>query len=65
MIADYLLNDFSLNGYYQKKFTEYEIDGEGIIDWSKTVNEITPVFSKEFHIISVLIMKWYKKTSIT
>ncbi|MBR0011415.1 LlaJI family restriction endonuclease, partial [Bacillus subtilis] len=46
MIADYLLNDFSLNGYYQKKFTEYEIDGEGIIDWSKTVNEITPVFSK-------------------
>lgn len=73
MIADYLLNDFSLNGYYQKKFTEYEIDGEGIIDWSKTVNEITPVFSKgvpyyfstynevvqkdEYHLI-VKIHKW-------
>ncbi|CAI6231992.1 Type-2 restriction enzyme BsuMI component YdjA [Bacillus subtilis] len=73
MIADYLLNDFSLNGYYQKKFTEYEIDGEGIIDWSKTVNEITPVFSNgvpyyfstynevvqkdEYHLI-VKIHKW-------
>lgn len=65
MIADYLLNDFSLNGYYQKKFTEYEIDGEGIIDWSKTVNEITPVFSKGVPYYFSTYNEVVQKTSIT
>ncbi|WP_035288054.1 LlaJI family restriction endonuclease [Clostridium sp. KNHs214] len=42
----YILTDFIDNGLYHNQKNVYEINGDGEIDWDKTVNEIDPFVIK-------------------
>ncbi|HDR7481911.1 LlaJI family restriction endonuclease [Bacillus toyonensis] len=46
IIADYILTHFTRYGYYEKCEEVSIENGEGQIEWSRTLNEITPHFLK-------------------
>jgi len=46
IVADNILTHYSKHGYYQKLDEEIVLNGNGIIEWEKTINEINPFFSK-------------------
>ncbi len=45
----FILNDFVENGIYTNEKHTYEINGEGDINWLKTIEDFVPVISKEGH----------------
>lgn len=42
----FILNDFVENGIYTNEKHTYEINGEGDINWLKTIEDFVPVISK-------------------
>ena len=46
IIADEIIRDYFIHGTYNKEEDIIELNGDGEIDWDKTVNGIQPFFSK-------------------
>ncbi|MCT4139366.1 LlaJI family restriction endonuclease [Elizabethkingia anophelis] len=44
-IAEFLIDDFQNNGIYTYRDKLYEINGNGDIHWTHTINELDPVYS--------------------
>jgi len=45
-LADYILSDYSRNGYYIKEENTHTLNGDGEINWLKTIEDTEPVFNK-------------------
>lgn len=45
-LADYILSDYSRNGYYIKEENTHTLNGDGEINWFRTIEDIEPVFNK-------------------
>lgn len=45
-LAEFILNDYIIHNYYSALEKKIKIDGNGDILWNKTIEELTPVFSK-------------------
>lgn len=45
-IASKILHDYSLHGIWQQALTQYQDNGEGNVDWRRTIDRKYPVLSK-------------------
>lgn len=46
-LASFLLEDYKKNGYYRKDMHVITKNGEGEIDWQRTISDITPIVSNQ------------------
>jgi hypothetical protein len=56
IIADEIIEDYILNGIYNKQRDDIAVNLDGNIDWNLTVNELHPIFNKNRPIYNDLIV---------
>ncbi|WP_300347703.1 LlaJI family restriction endonuclease [Clostridium sp.] len=56
-IINFLLEDYIENGLYENEINSYELNGDGDIDWDKTIDQINPLVINNQWVYTDLITK--------
>lgn len=56
-IISFLLEDYIENGLYENEIISYELNGDGDIDWDKTIDEVDPLVINNQWVYTDLITK--------
>ncbi|WP_349407210.1 LlaJI family restriction endonuclease, partial [Clostridium perfringens] len=56
-IINFLLEDYIENGLYKNEVNSYELNGDGDIDWDKTIDEVDPLVINNQWVYTDLITK--------